>query len=74
MFLFRWSYVLPLWLPQPWVLPKIHNSPGSFSGAPRMGAGYPGGGPDGCRHRGALFWPSLFMLGRRSVNGTAVVF
>lgn len=34
--------------------------------APRLGAGRPGRGPDGYRHRGALFWPSLFILGSRS--------
>lgn len=42
--------------------------------APRMGGVRPGGGPDGCRHRGALSRPPLFIQGRRSVNGTVVVF
>lgn len=47
---------------------------GSWPQSTQDGGVRPCGGSEGCPHRGSLFWPSLFILGRRSVNGTVVVF
>lgn len=39
-----WSYMPPRWLPQPWVLPGTHYSPGSLSGPWGLASEYPGWG------------------------------